>query len=460
MFDLIIADGKIVTTGGIVKKNIAIKDGKVAKIFNDGEAVSAKETISASEKLIFPGIVDMHFHCRVPGNSEREDFDTATMAASHGGVTTLIEMPICRNSPCTVEALKTRVDYAAERAVIDFGFYGAGATKDEATAMALAEAGVVGFKFFLHSAPKGREDEFQGLCATNNAEVLKSLRANGKTGLITCVHPEDDGFIKGMVESLKEVEGNYHDQVNTRIPETEELALLSVGLIGKTVGARVHGCHLSSLNAVRALHYLKECGSEITAETCPPYMFMSEASMAKHGTYAKVNPPLKTEIHQKELIKAVKDGTICAVASDHAPFLPEEKQTEDFLNAPSGMPSVEFLGPQMLDKCIEGVFDYTVIPRTMSEAPAKLLGIYPKKGSLEVGSDADFFIFNPKDQWTVDITKLYTKSRMSNIPFQGKKFNGKIEATYVRGRKVYCNNEILGTSGYGEYVPGPRFIRI
>lgn len=452
MYDLVILNATIINSMDSMELNIGIKDGKVASFFK-GMEFESKQILDATGKIVLPGFVDMHFHSRVPGNTKREDFDTATMAAASSGVTTLVEMPICNISPNSVANLNTRKEYCEEKAVIDFGFYGAGATKNSKTAKELADAGVLGFKIFLHKAPVGRESEFADLCAIDNSEILKSLIANKESGLITCVHPEDDSLIRGMIDNLDVINHDYTDHLKSRIPEAEELSVLGIGLMSKITGARVHACHLSSKNSVDAIKYLKKIGVDtITSETCPHYMLFDDEFVKKNGTFAKVNPPIKESYHGKALINALEEDIIDVIASDHAPFLSEEKTTEDFLNAPSGMPSIEFFGPSMLDKCIDGKFSYSFLSKKMSEAPAKLLGLYPQKGCLKVGSDADFVVFDPSKEWVVDINNLYTKSRLSALPFQGMRFKGKIESTYVRGQAVYSYNKILVEEGYGMMV--------
>jgi len=458
MVDLILKNGLVIGSNGKHMANLAIKDGKVVAWLDDITGFEAKEVIDCEGKYILPGIVDMHFHCRVPGKDEREDFDTATMAASKGGVTMLVEMPIAKPSPHDAETFRNRVNYASDKAVIDYAFYGAGATKDPKVAMELAEAGAIGYKMFLHAMPAGREDEFDGLCATNNEEVFQSLYANGQTGLITCVHAEDDGYIKALTKLHdKGDENTFKEHFATRVPEAEELAVFNSGLIALGAGAKLHICHISSKEGAYAVRYLKEKGVDVTAESCPHYLFGDEKMLTHFGTYAKVNPPVRGKEHQDELLQALYDGVLDAIASDHAPFLPQEKEVKDFLKAPSGMPIVELFGPVVFDQVMKGNMGWEETVAWLSENPAKLLNVYPNKGTLTVGADADFIIFDPNQDTVVDVEKALTRSKGSMYPFHHKVYKGLIDATYVRGTKVYADGSIHAPKGHGKFVPGKCF---
>lgn len=460
MYDLMVKNGILATETGPVQADLAITDGKVAAWLQPGSGQQAHDVVDAEGKYILPGFVDMHFHCRVPGRDDREDFDTATQSAAKGGVTTFIEMPIAKPSPHNAETLQNRIDYAKDKAVIDYGFYGAGATGDAKKAWELAQAGAMGFKMFLHSPPKGREDEFQDLCAPGTEQLYTALEANAKTGLLTCVHAEDDGIIRARTAAYGKGEANrYLEQFATRIPEAEELAIFTAGICAKASKARLHICHISSEEGVQALRYLKSLGISISGESCPPYLWMDEDLLRQFGTYAKVNPPIRGGRHKAALQRGLQDGTLDAIASDHAPFLPKEKEVSDFLAAPSGMPGVEFFGPAILDQVLRGTISLYDAVRLASAAPARLLGIYGTKGCLQVGADGDFVLFDGEGTMTVDITKSFSKSKMSLYPYHAKTYRGKITATYVRGQMVYRPEEITVSNGYGKFLPGPAFKR-
>lgn len=439
--------------------DLYVKDGKVEAIGASLEAGYQGEIIDCTGKCILPGFVDMHFHCRVPGNTDREDFDTATMAAARGGITTLAEMPIAKPSPCNKERFNGRVNYAKERAVIDFGFYGAGANLTEESANELAECGALGYKIFLHSKPKGREDEFENLCVINTGDLYKSLLNNGKTGLITAVHCEDDGLLRAVRELYTKNKNSYHSQEECRIAEAEALAVLSTGMVAKAAKGKVHICHVTSADAVAAIGFLMEQGVDISAETCPPYMLMDEDALRNFGALAKINPAVKGKKHKDSLIKALRENIINAVASDHAPFLPKEKENGEleFLDLPAGMPSAEVFGSAMINEAINGSWTLSELVKWMCKTPAELLGIYPRKGSLNIGSDADFMILDTNETTHVDVAKLFTKSRESLYPYAFRRFKGKIISTYVRGTKVYEEDAIWVKPGYGKFIPGPKY---
>lgn len=448
-YDLVFVNGSVVTASETIKTNICISGDKV--VAWEKEIPAADTVIDCRNLLVMAGAVDMHFHCRTPGRSEREDFDSATKAAAHGGVTTITEMPIAKPSPHDVPSLRHRIEHASQLAVADFAFYGAGATMNPGTAMDLAREGVVGFKIFLHEAPKGREDEFNGLCAPTSAEVLRSLETNALTGLLTAVHAEDDGIIRelsgkwGGEKSL-----DWHAQLESRPPEAEELAVCCVALAARRTGAKAHICHVSSKQAAEAIGFLQSQGCPITAETCPHYLLMDTESMVRFGTSAKVNPSLRTAEHREGLLKALKQGILCTVASDHAPFLKAEKGI-DFLKAPGGMPSIEFFGPALWNGVHAGLWNWNDLAKWTSEVPAKLLGLYPKKGNLYPGGDADIILVDPNGTWNPTLDELFTKSRESATPLL-REYRSKLLGTYVRGKQVYdIDKGITVNEGYGEW---------
>jgi len=455
MFDLIMKNAAVATESGLVRATLGIEDGRVSAWLAPDAAAQARETVDCGGKYLLPGMVDMHFHCRVPGRSDREDFDTATMSAAKGGVTTIIEMPIAKPSPHDAQTLRNRIAYAEPLAVVDYGFYAAGATRDSAKAAELAEAGAMGFKIFLHAQPKGREDEFHDLCAVGSAELYESLRANAGTGLITCVHAEDDGLIRARTAQFGKGEKNtYLQQMETRPPEAEELAILTAGLAASLAGARLHICHISSENGIRALRYLKNSGGDVTGESCPPYLWLDADLMRVFGSYAKVNPPIRDGRHKTALLSALQDGTLDAISSDHAPFLPAEKEVADFLLAPSGMPGVEFFGPSVIDRVLRGELSLAQAVHFTAASPARLLGLYGKKGTLEVGADADMVLVDPDRDMQADISRSFSKSSKSLYPYHSKIFRGRIDKTFLRGKVVYGDGSILVDRGYGCFLPG------
>lgn len=452
MYDLILKNGVCVSAAGELKVDLAVSDGKIVALLAPGSGAGGRETLDCQGQMILPGMVDMHFHCRVPGRTEREDFDTATMAAAAGGITTLVEMPIAKPSPHTGETFRQRRNYAERRAVIDFGLYGAGATRDADQARELAEAGATAFKIFLHDPPQGREDEFAGLCAADTATLYQSFAANRPTGLLTAVHCEDNDLIR-----VRTAECAYHGPAAhryTRPPQVEELAILRAGLAAGN--GRVHICHLTSLEGLRAVCYLQEAGVQVTAETCPQYLFFDASLEDTYGAAVKVNPPLRELPHRQALLDGLRQGAILAVASDHAPFLLAERTSVDLLQAPSGIPGAEMFGPLMIDGALRGLYSFPQVAEWTAAAPARLLG-FSAKGGLAPGQDADLLIVDPQDNYVLDPEKCFTRSKSSLAPFAGRKLRGRIRQVLVRGQTVMENNVIRVSPGYGRFLPGKKY---
>lgn len=453
-YDRVFVGGTVVTPHALVRADLGVRDGRIVA-WENGMDTTGAEIVDCSGLMVLPGAVDMHFHCRAPGRTEREDFDSATAAAAHGGVTTLAEMPIARPSPHDAATFRARVAHASSLAVVDFAFYGAGASPSPQAAAALAAEGAVGFKIFLHAAPAGREDEFRNLCVTNSGELLRSLEANAATGLVTCVHAEDDGLIRTLKQQFAATGRNDPGVLPAaHPPESEELAVYTVGMAAKLAGARTHICHVSSLEAARAVAFLRQNGVPLTAETCPHYLLMGPDDIFAHGSLAKVNPPVRGAAHNAALRHALHEGTLDAVASDHAPFLKHEKDT-DLLAAPGGMPCIEFFGPMMWDGIARGLWRWEQVTQWTAETPARLLGLFPRKGNLAIGADADIVLVDPQGDYDITPASLFSKSRESAAPLAGR-YHARTVATYVRGNKVYDGaGTITAEKGYGVFLRNP-----
>lgn len=457
MYDKIIYNAKIVTESGIIDGAVAVKGEKIAAILSGtyADELHAVEQIDAQGKYLLPGGVDPHVHIRYPGGKLRESFATGSLAAAAGGCTTIIEHPIAFPPQHDAASLQRRVDAAEQEAIVDIVFYGAAGYDNVSGIEELAKAGIVGFKTFLHAAPEGRESEFVGLTAKDNFELYQVMQKVVRTGLLMAAHTEDNDMVQGGIAALRAA-GNTAPLAHclSRPGIVEVLAVERLLTIAKEIGTRVYLVHISTPEAVELAQKAREQGQEVYIETCPHYLFMTSEDVEKHGAYCKCNPALRPPETVARLWKYVEDGTIDTIGSDHAPYLLAEKEDrkEDIFVAPSGFPGIETRLSYMLKAVNEGRISLERAVEMLSTNPAKIFGLYPKKGAIRVGSDADLVLVDPYQPWTVQADKLYTMAKDICHFMDNNQLYGPVDMTMVRGQVVFADGEQKAECGYGKWL--------
>jgi dihydropyrimidinase/dihydroorotase/allantoinase len=431
VLDLRIVGGLVVTDGTAEARDVGIEGARVVEMGPPGSVGKAIEEIDATGRYVLPGAVDVHFHCRAPSHPERGDFASETRAAAAGGVTTIFEMPISDPACSTPEVFLARRRLAESQCLVDFALYAGGAVRDEAHAASMAEVGAIAFKLFTHAPAPDRAHEFEGLWATDEVAIYRALEAVASTGLLCAVHAESEALLRWFSSS------SSTGHVPSRPPVIEATAIAMVGAIALAVGARVHIAHLTSIPALDALRGAQASGVAISAETCPQYLVFDDGQVARLGAFAKVAPPLRPPGHQEALWQALADGVVSVVASDHAPFLPEEKVGVEYALAPQGIPTVETLYPILLDAAARGVLSLPRAVEVVTSAPAALFGVFPRKGTISVGADADVVLFAPQDAWEPGVQSLVSRSAGSGRVYEGIRLRGRVERTIVGGRTVF-----------------------
>lgn len=457
MLDLWIQNGKVFMDGCFTTANVGVRDGKVVVITDADETFDAKEVLDLQGQYLIPGAIDTHMHVRDPGHIERGNFYTETLAAAAGGVTTIMEHPISVPPQYNVEILENRIRRAEKQCVIDFCFYGAagGEFPEEITKLA-RDGRIVAFKTFLHAAPNGREQEFKGLTMADDGQLVVGMQELAKTGLLCAFHAEDNDLIQYYIKKFKE-EGRVsgRDHALSRPVITEVQSVERVLRFAKETGARVEIAHVSTPQAMELIKQAKQNGMDVYAETCPHYLFLNEDDLEKYGPFAKCNPPLRKQELVDQLWKYVNDGTVDYIGSDHSPFLYEEKARglDDIFAAVSGFPGVDLRLPLMLNAVTEGKIKLEKVIELLCVNPAKVFQIFPKKGTIRVGADADFAVFNFDHTTIVDKKKNYSHAKDIAIPYDGKKMNCQISYTILRGR-VLMKDGVVDESAkaYGQLV--------
>lgn len=400
--------------------DIFIAHGKIAELGEDlfDRVKDAELVLDCGGLVAAPGLVDMHVHLRDPGQTEKEDAFSGCRAAAAGGVTSLLAMPNTvppMDSPAGVRELLKKAE-TAEAAVYPAACITKALQGDELTDLkALKEAGAIALS----------DDGFP---VKNTRCLLEALRQAPGLGMAVTAHCEDQFLAQGGLMN----EGEVSRLLGVKgIPNAaEDCGTAREIAAAASIGAPVHICHVSTKGSVELIRDAKRRGVKVTAETCPHYLLLTEKALRKRDADYRMNPPLRTEQDRLALLEGLKDGTIDAISTDHAPHTPKEKA--DFLTAPNGSIGMETSLAAALT-ALDGVLSLSQVIEKMSVNPAKILGI--PAGTLAVGANADIVLFDPERSWTIDPDALHGKSK--NTPFKGMTLKGRVVTTIFHGRKVF-----------------------
>jgi len=437
----------VVSEEGVREADVLIAGGVFDAIVDPGQG-KAFDDIEARGLHVFPGVVDAHAHVNEPGREEWEGWSAATRGAAAGGVTTLADMPL-NSLPPTVDAsaVYAKESRAARSAIVDYAFWGGLVSADLAPLLELKTSGVVGLKAFL--CPSG-VPEFPHL----DAETLTAaLAAATVAGHLVAVHAEDEALVAKGTEQLHTM--NRRDRaawLESRPPAAERRAIERLAESARETGARVHVVHASSSAAVTAVLRARERGANITVETCPHYLLFSAEDVDRIGPALKCAPPIRDASSRERLWQHVLDGEIDLVASDHSPCTAELKARgdNDIWEAWGGVTGIQSLLPVMLS---EGVhrrgLPLAALARLVAGAPARLLGLWPQKGAIRPGGDADVALVALDREWTFEAGQLQARSGLS--PYVGRSFRGAVVRTLVRGVTVFDGGDFVEEKRYARF---------
>ena len=449
MATTLVRGGTLATVYGVFKADIVIRDGLIVALTSDAADLvrEADEVIDAGGLTILPGGVDAHTHMREPSNLDREGFDTGTAAAAAGGITTIVEMP--QADPPTTDgasfALKRRC--VEEHARIDVALYGGAIGQDRAQLAEQAAAGAVAFKSFMAASSPAYP-------MVDDAQLYDALLAVAELDSFLTVHAENDALLQANLRRLREA--GRHDPLahcESRPPLVEAEAVRRAIYLASEAGAHVHIAHVSAAQSLLAIAEGKADGHWVTAETCPQYLLLTEEDVARLGPYAKCAPAIRTRDHVDAMWRALADGTLDFVCSDHAPYTTAEKEAgrESIWEAPLGLNIVQVMYPAVLDEAIHSWgFPLEECAAITATNAARIFGLYPRKGTIRVGSDADLAFYDFEREWTVRAADLFTKHKWT--PLDGRRVRGQVVRTMVRGRTVYADGRITAEPGTGRFL--------
>jgi len=442
--DLLVKGGMIATSRGLLKACIAIENGVIVSVCKEPMAPKADEILHVEEKIVMPGVIDAHAHIHDRKFAYKEDFETGSKAASAGGVTTFIDMPL--TSPVdNKERVLEKVRAGEKLSHVDFSLHaGMMNEKNIENIPEIVADGVRSFKVFT-CAPYGVSDE----------TILHILEMAREHDSIVNFHAENDEIISRMhriMESQGRMDPLAHHEARPNLAEQE--AVTRVISFAKLVDEDIHISHMSTRQALRSVWSAKNEGVRVTAETCPHYLFFTKQDVQRLGPYLKVNPPLRSDEDVAALWSGLKKGVVDIITSEHAPGTREEKEVgwSNIWEAWGGIPSVETMLPLLLSEGInKRRLTLPDICRVLCENPTRIFGLYGKKGDIALGFDADLVVVDLNLEKKVSAERLHYKVNWT--PYEGSIFKGWPVTTIVRGQVVYDGESVVGKPGYGKFMP-------
>ncbi|XWN30830.1 MAG: dihydroorotase family protein [Devosia sp.] len=453
--DRIINGATVVTETAIFEASVAIDGEKIVAVGAPFAMPPAEETIDATGLHLFPGVIDVHVHFREPGMDHKEDWETGSRAAAMGGVTTVFDMPNTVPPVDTVRHYRLKKDIAAQNAIVDFGLYGVLLDDNLHEIEPMAEAGVIGFKLFLGNTTGN-------LPCPSDGAILEAFEILAKIGKRCSIHAENSPILFWREDRLKAAGRNGPaDHLLARTDVVALEALSKSCVLAEWTGARIHIVHESTALSLPYIDFFKARGVDVTVETLPQYLTLGVEDMDRPGgEILRMNPPIRSRINQAPLRQALADGLIDMIATDHAPHAPQEKQGDTIWDVACGFPGVETQLPILLTLAKQGLMPLTRYAAISSAAPARAFGLYGQKGVIAPGADADLVLVDLNRTERLSAERLSSKGKVS--AYEGMEVTAWPVATYVRGRPVMRDGQILVSPGYGREVvqtmppPKPR----
>ena len=447
-FDAVVRGGEVVLPygGGAQRIDLAISDGRIASHLAPGVDVDAAEVIDATDRVILPGVIDPHTHLNL--GDPPTSFETETRAAALHGITTIMHFLMSKD-PYAEEYRQYR-EWGDAQSHIDYGLHAVISTREQLAEIDtyVNDFGVSSFKFFMSF--RGEEGAYIGLPPIDDGLMYEVLEQLGqRTGTVLCVHTENIEVVwsvrKRLEESGRDDLAAWHE---SRPPFTEAEAAVRAMLFGRETGSTPYIVHTSTAETLEAVRSFRRAGGEVYIETCPHYL--SHTYESPVGTYGKQNPPLRAPADLEALWEAIADGTVDTIGSDHAPRLGDRKQGTIWSASP-GQPNMPLILPVMLS---EGVRSRGLSLERVAEVTAantaQIFGLWPQKGSLQVGADADFTIVDMNESRTVTAAAL--QGRADYSIYEGMVLTGWPVHTMVRGQTVARDGQLIASPGDGRYI--------
>ncbi|SNS84017.1 dihydropyrimidinase [Anaerovirgula multivorans] len=449
--DLIIKNGTIITATDTYKADIAVKDGKIHMIGASLEAPVGVEVVDATGKYVLPGALDAHTHLQMPfgGTTSADSYEAGTRAAACGGVTTVFDFVIQGKGKGLIESVESRKDICDPQACVDYAFHTAITDLRPEVLEELeksVEYGVPSFKVFMVYKKEG--------LMVDDGVLAAALERARDIGALVSVHAENPDLIDRRIEKFLgegKTSAWYHYESRPEFVESE--AVKRAIHWAKAFNAPLNIVHLASKEGLDEVTKARDEGYQITAETCPQYLYFTNAVYKREdGRNWVCSPPIKAQDSQEALWEGIKRGDITTVATDHCPFQSYEKDwgKDNFTKIPNGCMGIENLYPYMLSEANKGRISFNKVVEVCSANVAKLYGCVPQKGTIAAGSDADIVIYDPDKNFVVSKDNMH--SDVDYTIWEGVEMTGYPVMTFSRGKLVFKDGEFVGEAGWGQFL--------
>jgi allantoinase len=436
-FDLIIRGGTLVTYDAERLADVGISDGKIAALEKD-LCGSVSREINACGLHIFPGVIDAHVHFNEPGRTDWEGIETGSQAFAAGGGTLFFDMPLNAHPPTLdAESFDLKLAAAKKNSLVDFAFWGGLVPQNLDKLEEIAERGVIGFKTFMSNS--GIED----FSCVDEKTLREGMKRAVKIGKPVAVHAESESLTKKLAqEKIAQKKISIRDYLESRPIEAElEAIRCAIDLAGET-GCVLHIVHVSSGEGVALIADAKKSGVDVSCETCPHYLTLTEDDVEKLGAVAKCAPPLRSENTQAKLWKHLLTGEVATIGSDHSPSPPEMKRDANFFKVWGGVSGVQHTLPLLFTEGhVKRNAALSLIAKLTSFNVAGRFNLSQTKGRIEIGADADFALADLKQHFSVRAEDLFYRHRQS--PYVGRALTGRVVQTILRGQTVFANGKIV-----------------
>jgi allantoinase len=445
-YDLLIQGGTVVTPRNRFVADIAVRDGKIVAIAENLDPQNSKTVLSTPNAFVLPGCIDSHMHLWEPGLIAEPNFKDGTRSSAAGGVTTIVDHPLTIPEVLNRKIFEEKIVLGEQTSYIDFALHGGVGLDNLEDLPGLWQAGCTAFKIFMC-------DSGSKVAGLSDGKLLAAFRMIGSLGGTVILHCENDAMLRYNREQLEKA-GRKDNMafVEWRPPEVEAEAIHRALYLLKGTGARAVILHTTIPEGIDMVTEAKKQGRDVWVETCPHNLYLTHTDLQEKGPWVTFSPPVRDPARVDRLWEQLRDGFIDTMGSDHGTVDPALKKAgeEDIWKGQFGVPDGETLVPLMLNAVSEGRITLERLVSVLAENPARIYGLYPQKGIIQVGSDADFTIVDLNQTYTLQAKEMYTACGW--IPYEGRKITGRVAYTILRGKVIAEKGKVLGEPGFGKFV--------